>query len=62
MLAESYIEALLVDEDAADQIWRSWDKGEIDDMCVFISWIIIADQKERRLMSRLPALFRWILC
>ncbi len=62
MLAEIYIEALLVDEEAADQIWQAWDKGEIDDMYASISWIIIADQKEIRLMSLLPALFRWILC
>ena len=31
MLTEIYIEALLVDEDRADQVWEGWDKGEIDD-------------------------------
>ncbi len=62
MLTEFYIEALLVDEELADQVWEAWDAGEIDDLCASISWIIIADQKEMRLMSRLPALFRWILC
>ncbi len=30
MLAESYIEALLVDEELADQVWEAWEKGEID--------------------------------
>ncbi len=34
MLAEIYIEALLVNEDLADQIWEAWDKGEIDDQIV----------------------------
>ena len=29
MLTEIYIEALLVDEDLADQVWEAWDKGEI---------------------------------
>ncbi len=29
MLTEIYIEALLVDEEAADQVWVAWDKGEI---------------------------------
>ncbi len=31
MLTEIYIEALLVDEELADQIWEAWDRGEIDD-------------------------------
>ncbi len=31
MLTEIYIEALLVDEELADQVWEAWDKGEIDD-------------------------------
>ncbi len=31
MLAEIYIEALLIDEDLADQVWGAWDKGEISD-------------------------------
>ncbi len=32
MLTEIYIEALLVDEGLADQIWEAWDGGEIDDI------------------------------
>ncbi len=31
MLTEIYIEALLVDEELADQVWEAWDAGEIDD-------------------------------
>ena len=27
MLCEIYIEALLVDEELADQVWKAWDKG-----------------------------------
>ncbi len=27
MLAEIYIEALLVDEELADQAWEAWDEG-----------------------------------
>ena len=27
MLTEIYIEALLVDEDLADQVWEAWDQG-----------------------------------
>ncbi len=42
MLSEIYIEALLVDEDLADQVWEAWDKGEIDDLTVCIAWMMIA--------------------
>jgi len=27
MLTEIYVEALLVDEDLADQVWEAWDQG-----------------------------------
>ncbi len=42
MLTEIYIEALLVDEELADQVWKAWDKGEIDDQTVCIAWVLIA--------------------
>ena len=42
MLAEIYIQALLVDEDLADQVWEAWDKREIDDAVVCIAWMMIA--------------------
>ncbi len=29
MLTEAYIEALLVDEELADQVWAVWDAGEM---------------------------------
>ena len=41
MLAEIYIEGLLVDEDLADQVWEVWDKGEIDDQMAWLAWAII---------------------
>ena len=31
MLTELYIEALLVDEDLADQVWEIWDCGQVSD-------------------------------
>ena len=34
MLTDVYIEALLIDEDLADQVWEVWDKGEIEDRVV----------------------------
>ncbi len=32
MLTEIYIEALLVDEELADQVWGAWDTGDISDI------------------------------
>ncbi len=37
MLTEIYIEALLVDDDLADQVWEVWDAGEIDDLLLRLS-------------------------
>ncbi len=42
MLTEIYIEALLVDEERADQVWEAWDKGEIDDQIVWLVWAGLA--------------------
>ncbi len=41
MLTRIYIEALLVDEDVADQVWEAWDKGEIDDQVAWLAWWLI---------------------
>ncbi len=46
MLAESYIEALLVDEEMADQIWEAWDKGEIDDLAALMAWLLVATRMD----------------
>ncbi len=39
MLTEIYIEALLVDEELADQVWEAWDVAEIDDLVACIAWL-----------------------
>ena len=41
MLTEIYIEALLVDEELADQVWEAWDDGEIGDCAAAWAWYII---------------------
>ena len=38
MLTEIYIEALLVDEELADQVWEAWFAREIDDLVASILW------------------------
>ncbi len=42
MLTEIYIEALLVDEDLADQVWQAWSAGKVDDMSAQFAWWWIA--------------------
>ncbi len=41
MLTEIYIEALLVDEELADQVWEAWDNAEIDDRVAEWAWWLI---------------------
>ncbi len=38
MLTHLYIEALLIDEELADQVW---DAGEIDDLMALMMWVRI---------------------
>jgi hypothetical protein len=42
MLIELYIEALLVNEELADQVWKAWDAGEIDDLRACVAWLRVA--------------------
>ncbi len=46
MRTKIYIEALLVDEELADQVWEAWDKGEIDDQVAWLSyWLLTLNVK-----------------
>ena len=38
MLTEIYIEALLVDEELADQVWEAWHAGLISDELAAVAW------------------------
>ena len=42
MLTEIYIEALMVDEELADQVWEAWDAGEIDEATALLAWWTVA--------------------
>ncbi len=42
MLTEIYIEALLIDEELADQVWEAWDKGNINHCAACIACLLIA--------------------
>ena len=47
MRTEIYIEALLVDEVLADQVWEAWDKEEIDDQVVWLMWWLISSSGQQ---------------
>ena len=38
MLTETYIEALLVDEELADQVWEAWFDGSVTDSHAALAW------------------------
>ncbi len=44
MLTEIYIEALLVDEELADQVWEAWDARELNDAAACIAWVLIVER------------------
>ena len=44
MLTEVYVEALLVDEDLADQVRGAWNKGEVDDQLAWLLWRLESQQ------------------
>lgn len=39
MFSKIYIEALLVDEDLADQVWEAWNGGELCDVAACVAWL-----------------------
>ena len=44
MLTEIYIEALLVDEELADQVWEAWDKEKFSDTEAVWAWWLIVER------------------
>jgi hypothetical protein len=45
MLTEIYIEALLVDEELADQVWEAWNMREIDDQVAWLARWLVANHR-----------------
>ena len=44
MLTEIYIEALLVNEKAADAVWEPWYAGLLSDELAIVYWILISSR------------------
>lgn len=42
MFTEIYIEAILVDAQAADVIWERWNRGLMTDQIAAIAWVTVA--------------------
>ena len=45
MFTEIYIEALLIDGELADQVWRAWDAGRISDEFAALAWWFVATSR-----------------
>ena len=45
MLTRIYIEALLVDEELADQVQEALEVGVINDLTAFLAWVLIAKDR-----------------
>ena len=43
MLSEFYIEALLVDDELADQVSEAWNAQILNDGATCIAWVLIAE-------------------
>ena len=43
MLTDLYIDALLVDENLADQVWELWDADVIDCELAAIAWLLLPE-------------------
>ncbi len=41
MLTEIYIEALLVDEELADQVWAAWINGSMSNAQAALAWWLV---------------------
>ena len=53
MLLQIYIEALLVDPEAADAVWEAWSDGEISDFWAAWAWWQIAVGQDTVVWKRL---------
>ena len=42
MFTKIYIEALLIDEEAADQVWEEWNAHDLSNGAACIAWMMIA--------------------
>jgi hypothetical protein len=42
MLAELYVDALIADEKAADEVWALWDANLISDDQAALAWLLVA--------------------
>ncbi len=60
VLTDIDIEALLADEELADQVWEAWESGEIDDLTAWFAWLLVASRggDERKVWREFEPLMR----
>lgn len=62
MLVNAYIEALLVDKKAADNVWEAWNQGRISKSLAAVLWMSISclgeEYRDASLSSSVTA--RWL--
>ncbi len=46
MLTDIYIEALLVNDELADQVWEAWNAAQIDGVNAFLAWLFITNSNK----------------
>jgi len=44
MLTEIYVDALLIDEELADEVWEAGDADETDDQVAWLAWWLIVER------------------
>ena len=57
MLTEIYIEALLVDEETADQVWDLWNVGVIPNDLAAWAWLRIATRVQANCFATRKSIF-----
>ena len=62
MLTKLYIDALLVDEYLADQVWELWDVGVIPDTLATRAWFMIVQQKSDQAIADDYREVKWSPC
>jgi len=58
MLTELYIEALLVDEDLANQVWELWNARLVsDELAAMVWWLVASDRSGQDTPCRIGVLW-----
>ncbi len=57
-MLDIYIEALLADEEFADEVWEAWNKGDINDQVAISLWLLVLDDHGCYRVGRLTVRYK----